>query len=222
MVWCDGATNRAGLQTRFGLDREGESLFLYDAQTERVGGMRYGLQLADYTVGRVGGEWELTEPTPGGVNEVANVGGVTNLVINEFMADAPAGGEDWVELHNQSTNLPVGLRGLYLATSNALSQIKDLSFVGPGGFVQLLADEKPGAGHLDMKLSAGGGGLMLLDETGLELNRVSYGLQREGVSQGRWPDGVGSWVSFAGRASQGEQLCGRVSGADVERVDGAQ
>ena len=60
-----------------------------------------------------------------------------------------------MELHNQSTNLPVGLRGLYLATSNALSQIKDLSFVGPGGFVQLLADEKPGAGHLDMKLSAG-------------------------------------------------------------------
>ena len=202
VVWCDDTTNTSpGLHTGFSLNRDGESVYLYDSTTSRVDAVSFGLQLSDYTVGRVGGTWQLTVPTPNATNVAASVALQTNLIVNEWMANPLTGESDWFELYNR-TNLPVALRGLYVGTSNALFQIASLSFVPAGGFVQLMADETAGAGHVDFKLPAAGTRISLYDSTGLLFQQVTYGAQDDaGVSEGRLPDGSATISAFPGSAS---------------------
>lgn len=204
VVWCDSQTNAPGLHSGFNLGRNGESLFLYDAATNRVDAFSFGLQLTNYTVGRVGpaAAWQLNVPTPGTNNVAAAMGGATNLVINEWLANAVTGASDWLELYNASPDRPVALEGLYLATSNQLFQIRSLSFVGPRDFVQLFADENPGFDHLDFKLTAAGDAIALYD-SGQQIDRVSFANQLEGVSQGRLPNGSATIVSFPTSSSPG-------------------
>lgn len=205
VVWCDSATNAPGWHAGFGLKRSGESLFLYDAGARCLDAVSFGPQLADYSIGRAGpaGEWTLTEPTPGSLNEEAPLAAVTNVVINEFMANPVSGGNDWLELHNRDTNLPVNVGGLWLADSNTIERLRSLSFIEPGGWMVWKADAVEGPGHLPFKLSARGGLLAILDATGVDLDRVVYGFQREGFSQGRLPDGSGAMTNFVFGGSPG-------------------
>jgi hypothetical protein len=205
VVWCDGETNAPGLHTRFALDADGEMVALYDAATSRVDVITFGPQVANLTVGRVGGAgtWQLCEPTLNAPNEPAQLGTQAGLVVNEFLANPVAGQDDWLELHNRDLIHAAPLRGLYFSVSNALCQLPALGFVAPGGYVQLRADEQPGPNHLELKLPAGGGTLVLSDATGAELDRVTYGSQVEGVSMGRLPNGTGLLTGFPGTASPG-------------------
>lgn len=203
VVWCDSATNSPGLHAGFALGRNGETVSFYDANTNRVDALTFGLQLTDYSVGRVGDDWQLTVPTPGAANEAAVLASPANLSINEWLADPPPGSEDWIELFNRSGSAPVALRGLGFGTSNTVFQYQSLSFVAPRGFVQLFADELPGPQHLEFKLPAAGGAIILFDETAAELERVTYGSQIEAVSEGRLPDGAANIVAFAGSLSPG-------------------
>src|SRR5205085_7524113 len=187
-----------GLHSGFTLGRKGENLFLFDAATNRVDAFSFGLQLTNYTVGRVGpaAAWQLTAPTPGAANVAATTGGATNLVINEWLANSTTGGADWLELFNKSSSQPVALAGLYLGTSNDLFQVSSLSFIPPRGFVQLFADKNPGFDHMDLKLTAQGDAIVLYDYSGLQLDRVSFVNQVDGVSDGRFTDGSASIVDF--------------------------
>src|SRR4030095_10481839 len=99
------------------------------------------------------------------------------------------GGDDWIELHNTSPTQPVALNGIFLGTSNAVFRYSTLSFIPPGGFLQLFADERPGAKHLDFKLPAGAGAILLYDTAGIEVNRVTYAAQAQAVTSGRYPNG---------------------------------
>lgn len=203
VVWCDSATNLPGLHTGFALSKTGETVSLFDAQTNRVDAVTFGLQLTDYSLGLVAGQWQLTLPTPGAENVAATVASQTNLVINEWLANAPAGGVDWLELFNRSADTPVPLKGIYLATSNTVFRYNALSFVAPRGYVVLYADELPGPEHVEFKLPAGGGTISLYDAAAGLIDSVSYGPQLEGVSEGRLPDGAGEVVAFPGSASPG-------------------
>ncbi len=206
VVWCDKRLDAAGLHAGFALDAHGQSLLLYDAQTNRVDAVTFGLQIPGYSVGRVGpdgADWQLTLPTPGRVNQTASVASSTNLVINEFLANAPPGGDDWIELYNRNSTLPVALRGVSFGATNALFQVSSLSYAAPGGFALLLADEKPGPNHLDFKLPAAGGFIALYDLQGAEIDRLIYTNQAEGVSLGRLPDGAGKLTTFPNSASPG-------------------
>jgi len=80
VIWCDSQTNSPGLHAGFNLARKGESLFLYDALTNRIDAFSFGLQLTNYTVGRIGpsATWQLTTPTPGSSNVAAAVGSATS------------------------------------------------------------------------------------------------------------------------------------------------
>src|SRR5205085_1885144 len=89
--------------------------------------------------------------TTNAVNIAAALASATNIFINEWLANSAPGADDWLELFNAATNA-VPLRNTYLGTSNALYQIKSLSFVPPRGYVQLIADENAGPDHLDFKL----------------------------------------------------------------------
>jgi hypothetical protein len=203
VVWCDTNTSAPGLHTGFALGKSGETLSLFNATTNRVDALTFGLQLTDYSVGRVADEWRLTVPTPNAVNVAAALASPTNMAINEWLADPATGGQDWLELFNRSSNAPVALCGLYLGTSNNLCQIHSLSFVRPRGYVQLFAEELSGADQLEFKLPAAGGAIALYDEAGIELERVIYGPQLTAVSQGRLPDGAAAIATFTGSVSPG-------------------
>ena len=103
------------------------------------------------------------------------------MILNEWLANSAPGQSDWLELYNASID-PVSLRGLYLGTSNELFQITSLSFIPPGGYVQLFADESPGPNHLDFKLPAEGNAVMVYDSLGTQVDGVTYGPQLEGIS----------------------------------------
>ncbi len=204
VVWCDSTTNTTpGVHSGFELSRDGEAVYLYDANTNRVDALGFGLQLADYSVGRVGGLWTLTTPTPNAANVAATLASVANLAINEWMANPVAGQSDWLELFNRSATAPVFLQGLYLATSDDLFQLRALSFLPPRGYVQLLADNGVGPTHLDFHLSAAGDRIALYDNTGGFLEQVTFGAQSEGVSSGRLPDGTSGITGFPGTPSPG-------------------
>jgi len=204
VVWCDSITNAPfpapGIFTGFALGRNGDNVFLYDPNTNRVDAISFGPQVPDLSIGRINGAWILTRPTTNSVNVAATLGSATNLVINEWLANSVPGGDDWVELFNASTNA-VALRDTYFGTSNALFQIHSLSFVAPRGYMQLIADENAGPDHLGFKLSAAAGTIIFYDNTGTEMQRVTYGSQAQGASSGRLPDGNSSIVVFTNSAS---------------------
>ena len=175
--------------------------FLFDTLSNRVDAVTFGSQVPNASLGRIGGSWQLTTPTPNAANVAALTGAPAQLVINEWLANAAAGQPDWVEIHNTSPTLPVPLAGLYLGTTAAVARVTSLSFIPPGGFVQWLADEGVGPRHLSLKLPAAGGAISLFDPQAQLVQRVSYSLQAEGVSQGRLPDGGATIVSFPGTAS---------------------
>jgi hypothetical protein len=197
VIWCDSQTNTPGFHTGFGLEREGESIFLYDNHTNRIDALTIGLQAPNFSVGRLAtGNWQLTTLTPGTANVAAPLASPTNLLINEWLANPVPGQDDWLELFNRATNAPVALQELYLATSNALYRLKSLSFIAPGGFVRLWADAAPGVDHLQLKLPAEGGMIALLDKVGAPLDRVVYGPQVEDIPMGRLPDGQKTIVAL--------------------------
>jgi len=199
----DPATNQ--LNAGFGCDCSGESLFLEGPQGKRIDAVSFGQQARGYSIGRFGeeSEWQLAEPTPGAANKAALLASQANLVVNELLANAVQGGTDWIELFNRDDHAPVALRGLSLATSNALFQVTSLLFCGPRGHVLLIADEQPGPAHVNFKLPAARGFVALYDPLGNQLDRMAYTNAVEGVSLGRLPDGAATIRAFPGTASPG-------------------
>lgn len=201
-VWCDATTNTTpGLHTGFSLDKDGDNVFLFDASTNRVDALSFGLQVGNYSVGRIGGNWTLTIPTTNATNVEASTAPATNLAINEWLANPTPGLPDWIELFNLSSTSPVPLQGIYLATSNNVHQLTSLAFLAPRGYVQLFADEGVGPDHLDFKLPASGGTITLSDAAGSAIQSVTYPAQIEGVSRGRYPDGGALFYNFTGSVS---------------------
>jgi hypothetical protein len=203
VVWCDSSTNDPGLHTGFELGKSGESVFLYDANTNRVDAFSFGEQITDLSLGRVNGQWELTVPTPNADNIPAALDSLTNVSINEWMANPAAGGTDWIELYNRSNNAPLALKGIYVAATNSLFQIRALAFLPPNGFLQLFADQLPGPDHVDINLPVSGTTIGIYDAAGAQLDGVNCATQPAGISTGRFPDGSANIVSFPGTASPG-------------------
>ncbi len=201
LLWCD-TNSGSGLHSGFNLNRDGETVSLYNASGTRVDVVSFGYQIAGRSVGRLQAGWQLTLPTPGTANEAAPVGPATAWSFNEWLANPVAGSDDWLELYNASL-FPVPLGGLFLSTSNNVHCIRRLTFVPPHGHLKLVADENWGAQHVNFKLSAGGETLVLSSENAVELSRVTFGLQSESISEGRWPDGAAAILRFPGSSSPG-------------------
>jgi hypothetical protein len=131
-------------------------------------------------------------------------GAVTALRINEWMA-APLSGDDWFELYNPGA-LPVALGGLFVTddpsvTGHRASPIAPLSFIGGRKWVQFIASGSKSAGrnHTAFALAKDGETLRLYDANTNLIDAVDFGLQADGVSQGRLPDGAGNIVSLPPR-----------------------
>jgi hypothetical protein len=211
VVAFDGQAPPSGTNTGFGLSAGGDEVYLLDARGDLADGVVFGLQTANLSIGRIpdgNGAWRLNQVTPGRPNAETAVGVPEGLKINEWMAN-PAIGDDWLELYNPG-RLPLDLSGLYLTddlNQPQQHQIPPLSFIGVGayGYQVFVADGNSGAraNHVGFKLAAEGEALGLATTSGFFLDRVLFGAQAQGVSQGRYPDGAESIASFPTSASPG-------------------
>ena len=198
--------NTPGLHLGFSLRREGEGVFLYEAVGEQAGNLvdsvEFGLQIPDYSIGRVGidRDWALTVPTLGAPNQRAFVGDAKSVVINEWLAESSEQ-SDFVELYN-SDPLPVELSHYYFSDvvdgTPQRHQFAALSFIEGNGFTVLRADGDPkeGANQLDFKLSSDQESLGLVDAELKPIDIVVYQPQTPGLSQGRLTDGGVDFATF--------------------------
>jgi len=144
----------------------------------------------------------MCRPTFGGPNIVAAQGPVSAVRINEWLADAlvlfP---NDFIELMNTGSQ-PVDIGNGFL-TDNPVEwpnrhQIRQLTFIAPGGYAAFKADNdvEQGPDHLAFKLSPVQGEIGFFDAQGRLIDNIVYGSQSSDVSQGRTPNGGPAIASF--------------------------
>ena len=136
------------------------------------------------------------------------------LFINEFLASndanyydsTTADFPDWIEIYNPGDQ-PVDIGGMYITddlTELTAWQIPttapDTTTIPAGGFLVLLADKKPEAGvlHIKLKLSGKGEQIGLTFSDGVTvLDSLTFGKQTADISMGRLPDGSDTWEYFS-------------------------
>lgn len=190
----------------FSLQSEGDELYLFAAAAaggSLLDSVSFGPQLLDLSIGRqADGTWGLCQPSFGTANLPMPATAGANIKINEWLAaGAPLAPDDFVELYNPDS-APAAIGGLYLTDapdgSPARHQIAPLSYIAAGGFFAFTADANASSGpqHLNFKLSPSAGSIGLFT-SGLKLiDRVVYGPQSSGISQGRSPDGAAAFDYF--------------------------
>ncbi len=190
----------------FGLNSNGGELWLFDSVAN--GGavqdsVSFGPQLVDLSIGRhADGRWGLCQPTFGSANRPQPATDGRSLRINEWLAaGAPTSPDDFVELYNPDP-APAAMGGLYLTDapdgSPARHPITPLSYLPAGGYFAFKADGNASSGpeHLNFALSASAGSIGLFAPDLTLIDRVVYGPQSVGVSQGRSPDGSDALAFF--------------------------
>jgi hypothetical protein len=221
---ADNDSSTGGIHLRFSLDGQGEGVFLFDklsAGGALIDAVRFGPQVADRSIGRVGGEgqWTLTQPTFGAPNLPSRLGDVTRLRINEWVTSGQVQlDDDFIELYNGDP-LPVELSGLTISDDPVARpdrhRLPPLSFVGGHGFVVLIADDRPNAtdNHLGFQLANDFESIGLFDDALNRLDQVFYYSQSTDRSEGRFPDGADAIAftalptpGFANRAEQSRDV----------------
>jgi hypothetical protein len=234
VILCDTGSGGGYLHAGFTLNGgpAGDHIQLYDgsAPPVRMDGVSWGNQIADLSIGKIAGVWQLDNATPGAANTAAaTVAATGNLVLNEWLANQTLGTSDWLEIYNKHATLPVALKGLYFQTSTDLYQFSALAFLAPHKWLQLFCNGQPGANQLDFNLPTAGTTVSILDSGGVAVDAVTFGAQTQGVSQGRNPDGSATIATFTGSNSPGaanyvinytgpvlnEVLAGNVTGAQA-------
>ena len=196
VLWSDASEGASGLEFDFGLDRRGDSVFLFDASGQLLDSVEFGNQLPDRSIGIVDrhGQWNLTHPTLGESNLAASVGDPHALRINEWYASGSVRlANDFIELYNNQP-VPVSLDGVWLTDEPYeipdQFPIRNLSFVDARGYLKFTADGdvEDGADHLNFRLGADHEHIALRSGDGI-IDQIFYFPQTSEVSQGRVPDG---------------------------------
>jgi hypothetical protein len=205
VVYANNSDGTPGFHLGFSLDVKGDSVHLFNSIANggaRLDSVKFGRQLPDLSVGRIGasGEWQLTQPTFGNANALQALGSQSNLRINEWLA-ASLTLDDFVELYNANA-LPVALGGLFL-TDNLLgnpgrNQIEPLTFMAAGEFVSFTANGNGNGGdELNFSLALERGEIGLFSADLAVLDSIIYGPQLPDVSQGKCPNGSQTYAMLA-------------------------
>ncbi|MBX7123461.1 MAG: lamin tail domain-containing protein [Opitutaceae bacterium] len=200
-VFADSNTAAGGIHTGFGLDLDGDAVYLFDSVANGgalIDSIEFGSQIADYSISRTGtsgNTWTLTTPTIGAANGAPVTQGNFSFVkINEWAGNPKVAlNEDFVELYNAATQ-PVALSGAAI-TDDLLNQpgrfrFGNLSFIAPGAYMLLDGD------LLDFGLNGSFDSLFLVGQNGAVADRVDFAGQAEDNSTGRTPDGATAWANF--------------------------
>ena len=196
VLFADANTATSGIHLGFGLDGEGDGLYLYDPAGTLLDSVEFGTQLPDLSIGRLGdsGPWHLTIPTFGEANVAHPLGSPDAIKINEWLASGQVlFSADFIELYNPQAS-PVDLGEMCL-TSDPVRQpakyrIGPLSFIAGTGYATFWADNSPDPGHVSFRLSADGQMIGLSDRQLKGIDKVLFGPQTTDFSEGREPDGA--------------------------------
>ena len=199
-VWC-GEGEGDGLRAGFGLGQAGDSVALFDANGSRVDAMTFGA--VDSSIVRTSNGWTTAKPTFGKLNQPTQPAALTNLVINEWLADPAEGGRDWLELYNPDANAPALITGLHIRVDQQIDGLHRIATIPPRGHMRVWLDTRPDPGHVDLSLPADGATITLITSEGVEFATMKYARQRNGVSEGRRPDGSSGTVKFTKGATPG-------------------
>lgn len=210
VLWCTTAPpNPTGIYTGFGLNRRGDSVYLFAAS--RADGLRtlsdyvaFGHQPADLSIGIRKGTtlWSLlAAPTPGTDNtgDPASLGDPTSLRINEWMA-RPDRGDDWFELYNPTAN-PISLAGLRLSDqSGTVTTIAPRSYIAAGGYAVFIADGDLAAGtdHVAFSLDGDSDSIQIGTAAIPSIDSINLWNSRRGIAEGRFPEGTASYIAIPG------------------------
>jgi hypothetical protein len=207
LVYGGEPTAAPGLFTGFNLNAGGESLLLYDTPANGgalIDSISFGLQIPDYSVSRIGGAWQLSNPTLGGPNESAALGNPSGVRVNEWLSqDVSVFDDEFVELFNPSDR-PVALGGLAI-TDEPVSfpnkhLLPDLSFIAPNGFAVLTPEgdsaDPARADELPFRLASENEWIALRGTNEVMIDQVHFVNQRADRSRGRSPDGSSTYEEF--------------------------
>ncbi len=206
VLYADSQTGAPGTYLGFNLNGSGEAVYLHDKSAgggALLDSVVFGIQIPDLSLGRgADGTWVLCKPTFGTNNLAVPLADPDNLKINEWLAsELFLAKNDFIELYNPATR-PVALGGLYLSNAEGapgLNQISALSFIAASGYASFTADgdTTQGADHLNFKLDAEVGIIILSDPALTTIDAINYGSQQTDVAQGRSPSGSDTLVSFS-------------------------
>ena len=173
--------------TAFGLSQQGEQILLSDSTGKAVNGFSFPAQTPEKSFGRFpDGSANLTfmKQTKGRPNDTTFFQPPVDVVINEIYALNP----DWIELFNKG-NSRVDLSDYYLSddsTNLTKYKIPSGTFIEPRGFL-VFEESQFGFG-----LSSSGEPVILSNRSANAVDKIIFGLQTAGKSEGRLPDG-GQW-----------------------------
>ena len=208
IFYADKNSETSGIHLGFGLDAEGDSVYLMDGvgqDASILDQVSFGLQISDMSLGRNEElQWSLDAPTPGFANQRVPLQNPWNLKINEWLADgARVFNDDFIEIYNPSP-MPVSIGGFYLTDNPvgnpALHRIATNSYIAAKSHIAFLATGKKStsdARMLNFKLSSQRETISLLTADLEEVDTILYGPQRKDISQGRTTDGATTITDFA-------------------------
>ncbi len=211
-----------GMHLGFGLDQQGDEVYLFSPTNQLLDSVEFGHQLADRSIGRTGidGAWTLTLPTLGAANVAQPLGDAYQARINEWYADGRIRlPQDFVELYNPDMN-PIDVSGFALSDKPfaipQMAPMAPLSFIEGEGFFVLIADGRPqdGKNHLELRLDATHEHLGLMDASGQFVDQIFYYPQTSEYSQGRQPDGARD-LAFSDLPTPGASNGGEISESTV-------
>ena len=201
VVYANDVDGTSGFHSGFGLDKNGESVYLFDTINsggELIDSIDFGNQLTDRSVGRTGrnNEFSLMLPTPGVKNgSKLPLASENNILINEWLSSRGIiFDNDFLELYNPG-QYPVHIGGMFLSDdpNNDPSKytIPQLSYIDQKGFIKFIADNdfNQGPPHLNFSLSKLQDQIAVFDQNSIEVDRVGYANSLDNVSQGRVSDG---------------------------------
>ncbi|MCI0746497.1 MAG: lamin tail domain-containing protein [Verrucomicrobia subdivision 3 bacterium] len=188
-----------------------------------------------YPDGEAGPRQTFFNATPGAANN--NTAAPLSVFINEWMAANtsfmvdPTDGtfDDWFELCNLN-DVDVDLTGYSLSDRLEVGgprwSIPAGTIVPAHGFLLVWADEDPGenttngsALHADFRLSQSGEAIGLFAPNGTVIDSVTFGVQTNNVSEGRWPDGSVSRYFMPTPTPAAANIIPVIPPADIEIVE---
>ncbi|MEZ4851096.1 MAG: lamin tail domain-containing protein [Bacteroidia bacterium] len=209
IIWADNDSFQVGLHASFRLSGNGESIYLGYDNGLVIDSIIFNDQNQDISFSRIPNGTGNFQPSPPSFSAI-NSGFVVNdtlvpgsLVINEFMAenqnrffDQNGESDDWIELYN-NTDTTLSLFGLFLSDDSTLPSkwaFPDTS-IQPMSFLIIWADEDLNQNglHANFRLSNNGEFLSLAYADGTMIDSVSFGIQDNDTTFGRFPNGTGSF-----------------------------
>jgi hypothetical protein len=201
LVWADNEPEQGLLHADFRLAAESGEVAIFetiDHGNVLIHGWKYPRMATNISMGYKPDDGSapefLASPSPGASNDASEL--FSPVCINEFQATSNFGGpDDWVEIYNRS-NQSYDISGAFLSDER-LNDTKwtfpQGTIIQPGTFLVIFEDA------LGFGFASEGSDVIVLTaaDSVTSLDFYDFGPQTPDLSEGRFPDGVGSWTFFA-------------------------